>query len=104
MNLNKLRHRVENIPGIADRMARQALKLPWKFAIAYDFNLPEEVEEYGELIERCRDAFGANVRWRAEASRGRAIFELATDRDAAEFVLMCDRPTEVLPRTVLPRR
>lgn len=94
MDLNKLRHRVENMPGIADLMARQTLNLPWKLAVAYDFNIPEEVEEYGELIERCRDVFGANIRWRVEASRNRAIFELANDRDAVEFVLMCDRPTE----------
>lgn len=91
MDLNKLRQRIENMPGIADLMARQALNLPLKLAVAYDFNLPEEVEEYGELVERCRDAFGANVRWRAEASQGQAIFELATDRDAVEFALMCDR-------------
>ena len=91
MDLEKLRQRVENMPGIADLMARQALNLPWKIAVVYDFNLPEDVEEYSELIERCRGAFGTNVRWRVEASQGRAIFELANYRAAVEFVLMCDR-------------
>ncbi|HQR89955.1 MAG TPA: hypothetical protein PLH31_12005, partial [Caulobacter sp.] len=76
----------------ADLMARQALHLPHRLEVPYDFNLQSEAKEYHDLIERCRDAFGANVRWKVAVSRERAIFELANRRDAVEFALICDRP------------